>query len=640
MAEALQGTLYTTGYSGGGSPDRLILDWSATQDIAQNKSTVTWSVRVGGGQSGYYNTLSKRYVKVGSYQRTAGSDYFDGSQLRVYNGTPISDLNGTVEILHSQDGSGSFSVDLRGMFEYTFVGNGNRYNSYKSETFTLKKIPRKATITSAPNFTDLDSPAVSYQNPAGSSATLRIAISFDGVTDDIAYRETDPLGVAYVFGAFSSQELALLRTQATTPSIPIYFLLETTIGDDVFVDVVEKTFSVADTQTSKPHVTVTLSPDNSIVPSSISSDLSDVYVQQVSKVDVSLQAIGVYGAAIESVTTLVEGQTYTGTTFTTGTIQTSGVIPVTVTAVDSRGHVRTVTQNITALPYSYPYPSQTSVVRCDDNGNPKNDGEKLKLTSTRNFSSIGGVNKAKIEHRWKLSSATWGSQAWTTDLAETASGNYISTVISGTFDKALAYTVQVRCIDKLGNSTVLEFDIPTQTITFHLREGGDGVGIGKYCEHSDAFEVAYDSDFEKDITVHGDLTVEGDLDTATLGKIANAVKATLLDAVYPVGALYMSTGSADPSTLFGGTWARIEDTFLLAAGSSHQAGSSGGSESVTLDLNNYKNGVWRYTQISGSDTYSDNMTVGGTWGVRGGGTNTPFSIMPPYAAVYVWKRTA
>ena len=35
-----------------------------------------------------------------------------------------------------------------------------------------------------------------------------------------------------------------------------------------------------------------------------------------------------------------------------------------------------------------------------------------------------------------------------------------------------------------------------------------------------------------------------------------------LDQVYPVGSIYMSVNSVDPSTLFGGTWSRIEENNL------------------------------------------------------------------------------
>lgn len=57
---------------------------------------------------------------------------------------------------------------------------------------------------------------------------------------------------------------------------------------------------------------------------------------------------------------------------------------------------------------------------------------------------------------------------------------------------------------------------------------------------------------------------------------------SVFDLIYPVGSIYMSVNSTDPGTLFGGTWVQIQDTFLLAAGTNHAAGSTGGSENAVV----------------------------------------------------------
>ena len=56
--------------------------------------------------------------------------------------------------------------------------------------------------------------------------------------------------------------------------------------------------------------------------------------------------------------------------------------------------------------------------------------------------------------------------------------------------------------------------------------------------------------------------------------------------LYPVGSVYISFNSADPSTLFGGTWQRLKDTFLLANGDTYVAGSTGGSATKTIAVSN------------------------------------------------------
>ena len=57
--------------------------------------------------------------------------------------------------------------------------------------------------------------------------------------------------------------------------------------------------------------------------------------------------------------------------------------------------------------------------------------------------------------------------------------------------------------------------------------------------------------------------------------------AEIINIVYPIGSIYMSVTDTSPSVLFGGTWQRLEDRFLIGAGSNHSAGATGGAESVS-----------------------------------------------------------
>ena len=123
--------------------------------------------------------------------------------------------------------------------------------------------------------------------------------------------------------------------------------------------------------------------------------------------------------------------------------------------------------------------------------------------------------------------------------------------------------------------------------------------------------------------------------------------------VYPVGAIYMSTVETNPSTLFGfGTWERIQDTFLLAAGSTYSAGSTGGEATHTLTEDEipahrhkitYPNAGGPYGDAAIGYPASSNTTK--TWmaemcKTESAGGGTAHNNMPPYLAVYVWKRTA
>ena len=74
------------------------------------------------------------------------------------------------------------------------------------------------------------------------------------------------------------------------------------------------------------------------------------------------------------------------------------------------------------------------------------------------------------------------------------------------------------------------------------------------------------------------------------------LSALIFDKIYPVGSIYTSTKDTSPETLFGvGTWERIKDTFLLAAGDSYAANTTGGSNSITLESANLPSHSHSYT---------------------------------------------
>lgn len=73
---------------------------------------------------------------------------------------------------------------------------------------------------------------------------------------------------------------------------------------------------------------------------------------------------------------------------------------------------------------------------------------------------------------------------------------------------------------------------------------------------------------------------------STLKEVFQAWRKNLLLDAHPVGSLYWSSNATDPTSLFGGSWERIKDKFILAAGDSYSQGSTGGSAT-----HNHKYGI-------------------------------------------------
>lgn len=118
---------------------------------------------------------------------------------------------------------------------------------------------------------------------------------------------------------------------------------------------------------------------------------------------------------------------------------------------------------------------------------------------------------------------------------------------------------------------------------------------------------------------------------------------------YNVGDIYITTNSNNPSTVWSGTsWQQIQGKFLLGSSSSHPKGTTGGSETHKLTVNEMP--AHTHTYKVGSSVQGDAYAseYGGAIGRRGihtyntgaSGANQAFNIMPPFLSVNMWKRTS
>ena len=129
--------------------------------------------------------------------------------------------------------------------------------------------------------------------------------------------------------------------------------------------------------------------------------------------------------------------------------------------------------------------------------------------------------------------------------------------------------------------------------------------------------------------------------------------------IYPVGSIYMSVSSTNPSILFGGTWTKIEGRFLWATGNTpkhtggeaahtltieempshtHNLGSGDGADKQFMgyaqETNPDGGSNYYFLRYDGVSDYPQRFIT-----AKNTGGSQPHNNMPPYFEVYMWYRT-
>lgn len=395
------------------------------------------------------------------------------------------------------------------------------------------------------------------------------------------------------------------------------------------------------------------------------------YVAGVSTIRAKIAANGAYGSTIKSYSGTYPGGSFSSNQFDIPTRELSGSCKIKVSASDTRNRICKAEGSANVAAYSPPSVTALSVHRCasETDGTENDQGGYTQVTygyAIYNIASATGNKNAKnVVLKYKKSSdSAWSTQDLTTN-AYTGSG---SVIIQTSTDSS--YDILLTVSDSITSSSK-STSVSTGYCIYHIPASGKGITFGGIAE-GDGFNVKMPATFSGSISAGGNYN--GKYVTGTwlqttqatdLGRkpskvavldesgwiYSRALSSLVLEAVYPVGSIYMSVNSTSPATLFGGTWEAIQGKFLLGAyGNTYKAGSTGGEATHTLttsEMPSHNHAV--YFPNAGADDHSapgnypdgpsdSTYYAAGSYTSREGGGKA-HNNMPPYLAVYIWKRT-
>lgn len=626
----------------------LLLDVSEkSYSIENNTSVVEWWVGIR-SNTAYHNHygLSETYVV-----NINGTVVHNAVHTPTVNsGATVWVASGTTTVSHNADGSKSISVSAS--FNNADRGTYLPTTGSCSGSLKLTTIPRATTPS-------IDKPSLD----CGSA----IKISGTSASSNFSHK-------VYVTWNGTKTQIGTIASGTTTPSFSY------TIPTDWEKNIPDSTSGIAaftletisgSTSVGSKSVNATIKVRSGVVPSIGTVSISDTnsicagigqYVQSQSKLKFSIATSGNQGSTITSVSTKFNGQTYSGSTFTTQAIQNSGTLSYTITVTDSRGRTATKSGSVSVTAYNPPSLTNVSAKRANSGyAVDESSGTYALLHFKVGFTSLSNKNVTSFYIQYRTSGASsWTKiNSWANNYTleqDYKAGNLFTSTTStyeiafGVKDKFMSdYSWQIVTVTQ--TYTLINFGKDGKSLTFF---GQDGNNANRLTVKGDLVSNKYkfSSVIKNTSSTHVLVENGNEIQYRDWNELVNSIKS----AMYPVGSVYITYNNVNPGTFLGGTWERFgQGRTLVGEGTGND-----GSTSMSFTANNtggeYKHKLTVDEMPSHNHQYYSPVVqtvVASSSGSTYGNYNKQYFLgtdyvggdgyhnnVQPYITVYFWRRTA
>lgn len=651
-----------------------------TIDSVQIKLTFKYILNTSAGYSGYAAYVTPTIAGVKRSRIT-----MKGASPSSWYGDPITVASGWYTVSAAYNVT---SIKLSCLFSTTDPEDSNKT---LSDTIPIADFKAASVFSTIPDFTfdSEENTGVPFSVPV-----TKYVASFYDVLDLYCQNSSATFvkiatraGYSDTTVTLSADELELAYSTMQTQNSTVWQFSLTTYTDATMTTQVAATSSTTATGTISP------------------TGRAPAFTEQnLSHKDVNTQTLAITGSTDETGYTFIKGYSslqitalpatphkgasIVSYTFTaSGTLNTAGqsaMVKVydmvtsnqyTVTVKDSRQNTTSVTVTIPEENWiNYTHPTFTKDKVLVKRVEPDYTGTTLNLSIEGSFFDWGTLAQTNaiqtLQYRYKEASASDSSFSNWVALTPTANANgkftYGPQNQSGEFALDQAYLFEFEAIDKLSSTSqpnaftqtlqsaqpVLDINVEDNTLgvgeIFSGTPGVHSMSLKYAIKLGSALDTQSGGTGQSSLTQGAFLRGNGTeaVLMSTPQEAVEAMKSALVDAIYPVGSIYMSTSETSPQTLFGGTWEALEERFLLGAGTNYAAGTTGGAATHTLtvdEMPRHNHSVPNVkTTSSGSGATMESWGGGsGSRSVVTGakGNGGAHNNMPPYLAVYMWKRT-
>ena len=462
----------------------LTLTETATS-VSNNNSTVSFSFDLTDDANWFWSGWNQSI----SYSVSANGSVIASGYIPEHMTKSQNIAKGTITVPHAADGTKSIA------YSFSVTDGANQYytsgNASASGTMVLSTIPRATTPTFSSKNVTMGSAITITMTPAASTFKHKLRYSWSTLT-----QQTSGFSAGADFTAQGTTTATFTPPTSLANYIPSASSGTCTVqcytydANGNHIGTVDTNITLA-VPSYTPTGTIAITGNNL---------LSSTYVQGKSTMGVSITGSTSYGASISSYSSVVDGKTYTGNAFTTGTLG-SGSKSVVTTITDSRGKTASVTSStVTVYEYTAPKITSFTLVRGSDN-------TTVTATVQGTISSVNSKNAKTVKVVLNGVTNTITASSYSINGTTTFTGVPTDTTLIGSATLTDSYTTVKQ--DSM---------LPTVAVTMDFYKDGKGVAFGKVAETSELLDVAWSERVRKNLSVDGTLSATGNTTlSGTLG---------------------------------------------------------------------------------------------------------------------------
>lgn len=502
MATASSGAFETSVYNAAGSkyPDRIRVEWSSSQSVANNTSTIYWTVMSAGGWGS-----SESYVMAGPVTVSiAGVTVYSRSDRFAMHVGDVLD-SGSFTLTHNSDGKQSFSAWAEAAI-YTYAISSTRYDYYVE----LPQIPRASNVF------------ILYGNTIGSQIDIGISRAVSSFTHTLTWRFGGRTGT--IAESSSSASITWTPPLDLSSQIP-----NSESGAGTLTCI---TYN-GNTEIGRKSISFTLKVPsyigpsiNKFEPSIVPVDIKNcgLYVKNHTAVKWDVNAYGSYGSTIKKCTISGQNLSYTFTNTSTSYTRTSETLTIsgekiyTVTVTDSRGRTASKTGRITIWDYNSPVITSANSFRSNADGTLNGSGEYVTHKLTASFYTLQGNNTIKIEVFNKESSNPTYSKnsVIIKNDSDDKTINYSYTYPDSSFKADTKYDFKIVISDSIGQSSTVYTHVGTKNVPINIASDNSSIAIGSFAQKQDdnkgLFRCEWAASFASSPQVDSDRNLKRNID--------------------------------------------------------------------------------------------------------------------------------